>query len=422
MLRFACLFLSFGLVACSLDLSAVPAPDASRWRPDTARRDAGAPPDAGDGGAVPDAPGSDASTCTWTYTPVRFDPCDGTTPAPTESLTLDAAGTWVYNTDEGTLTAPDGSDTTPTSSDLADARAIWVVDFEVGADATLRLEGSRPLLVAASGGISVAGTIDASSHYGGGDYQRGAGADPAACPASPPEPGETCSNHGGSGGGGGGFGAAGGQGGEGGNGHSCSGDGIPGGLGGEALPAAPSVLRGGCGGRDGGASTEGAGQGPGGPGGGAVHLTARGSLTVSGTVHAGGAGGRGANDDRSGGGGGGSGGMIGLEAADLRIQDTAFVVANGGGGGGGVDHGVAEPGEDGRADGAVAPGGAHEASGTDGGAGGWRDAPNGVSADPAERGGGGGGGGVGFILLHSPGTPRIDTGATLSPAQAPSAL
>ena len=85
--------------------------------------------------------------------------------------------------------------------------------------------------------------------------------------------------------------------------------------------------RGGSGGGGGGAA--------GGSGGGALELVACGTLTVAGTINAGGAGGSGGQPISGpiGGGGGGAGGGILLEGDNVMI--TGEINANGGGGGGG---------------------------------------------------------------------------------------
>ena len=65
-----------------------------------------------------------------------------------------------------------------------------------------------------------------------------------------------------------------------------------------------------------------------------IQLTARFTISIGGTIHAGGAGGRGATGGRSGGGGGGSGGWIGLDAPSVTLNSGTTLSANGGGGGG----------------------------------------------------------------------------------------
>ncbi|HUH02428.1 MAG TPA: hypothetical protein VML75_10555, partial [Kofleriaceae bacterium] len=298
----------------------------------------------GDGGVTPDAPLPDAdpdapdappgtpdartvdASCAWPFTPRYFDPCGPALPPASPELTLGSVGEYVFDTDSGMLIDPLGATITPVSSIEGDMRVIWTSRFLVGAFATLRATGTRPLMVVSTGNISILGTLDASSFRASDAFSIGAGANPSACPASPPDPGQSCGAHGGSGGGGGGFGAGGGAGGEGGDGHSCGTDGVPGGAGGLALAANPGSLRGGCAGADGAQNNSGtSNRGIAGPGGGALHLVAFGSLSVSGVIHAGGAGGQPGLGDRAGGGGGGTGGMIGLEATNILLNAAAVV-------------------------------------------------------------------------------------------------
>jgi len=421
----------FGLVAlvtaCSFDTSgiagdaAVNAPDARRA--DAASGDAAERPDATeepDAQQPPDAAPPDAA-CEWTFSPAYFDPCAGGNPEPNPPLTLNQAGVYHYDTDTAVLTSPSDVQVPTVDTLIGDARAVWVEGFVIYASSTLRVEGSRPLIIISTGNVAVLGTIDASSYWDADGVHVGAGADPEACPVSPPDSGRTCVQHGGSGGGAGAFGGDGGGGGEGGDTRDCEDginvDGIPGGAGGVALAAVPAVIRGGCAGRDGAQNESGTSdRGRAGPGGGAIHLTARGTLLVGGVVHAGGAGGTAGLDNRSGGGGGGSGGFIGLEAHSISIQETGVLAANGGGGGGGCDNNPAEPGEAGQTDDVAAVGGAHQGSGGDGGDGGYLLVPAGEPGDAAERGGGGGGGGVGFIAFYSPNTPSVHAASVISPA------
>jgi len=368
--------------------------------------------------ASPTAP--DAQGCAWPYTPVFFDPCAAGTPVASPGLLLDLNGTYVYNSDDATLTDPNMVVTSPASSIVAGARAVWFNDIVINSDATLRLEGSLPVILISLADLNVQGTIEVNSHVDGLGFVTGAGANYSGCSVTPPDPGAVCAQHGGSGGGAGAFSGNGGAGGEGGDTRSCGGafpDGVPGGAGGVGTGATPPVnLRGGCAGRDGSQNNSGSGsEGGGGPGGGAVHLAARGTLTLAGTLHAGGSGGGAGQDDRSGGGGGGSGGTLSLEGLTLDIKASATLAANGGGGGGGCDNNPAAAGQDGQPSDQLASGGPKQGAGGDGGAGGAAGTPNGGTTSPAQRGGGGGGGGVGFILLYSPNTPMVDGSATFSP-------
>jgi hypothetical protein len=397
------------------DIDSSVAIDAPPGTPDAPPGTPDAPP------GTPDAMPPDAA-CSWPYPPTHVDPCTGPTPGP--ALGFGTAGTWIFDTDSGELTDPNDDTTTPTTTIVGGARVLWVADFTLPISRTLRAVGSRPLLVVSDSDISISGTVDVASAWDGDDgrFVSGAGANPSVCPISPPDPGQECAQHGGSGGGAGAFGGDGGDGGRGGDGRNCGGgntSGIAGGAGGNAVNSTPTDLRGGCAGRDGSQNNSGTDlRGRGAPGGGAIHLMARGTLTVNGTINAGGGGGRAGLGERSGGGGGGSGGMIGLEATTLDVNATAALGANGGGGGGGADDAAASPGADALALELAAPGGMPDGNGTAGGNGGFVSAANGASATAAERGGGGGGGGVGFILLYSPNTPMVSIAATVSPAAA----
>jgi len=354
--------------------------------------------EAADGGA--DAP----FDCTVWPAPAHFDPC--AIPPPGGALDLSMPGTYRYDTTTKTLTAPDGGTSQPPHQVVAGAQLISIDALQIGASASLRVVGDKPLIVAAWSRIDVVGTLDASSAGGA----LGAGANGAGCATA--TAGGNASG-GGGGGGGGGFQGMGGSGGKG-NGTTA------GGLGGNAV--AIPMLAGGCRGAKGGdGSTAGA---QGGDGGGAVQLTARDTITITGVVHAGGAGGRGATttlDDSSsgpGGGGGGSGGMIGLEAPIVTGSGT--LAANGGGGGEGADSSAGQlPGANG-ADGAPgttsASGGAQNVAGNGGTGSAGAQLAGGLGVDDATDGGGGGGGGAGYIFVRS--ADRSLTGPS-SPALLP---
>lgn len=231
---------------------------------------------------------------------------------------------------------------------------------------------------------------------------------------------------GGGGGGGGGFAATGGGGGEGGDAATITGRA----LGGAMLTGGFSPLRSSCPGRTGGAASNAVG-GVGGAAGGSIQVTARDSITVSGSIRANGAGGGpassipvGAMTYGAGGGGGGAGGVIFLEAPVVTVGSTARLCANGGGGGGGAG-GMA--GQAGTAVGgdmlcANSPpsGGPSYANAGPGGSGGSVVAPSGrpgndTTAGSPSGGGGGGGGSVGQIGVRST-TPMIMTPQVASPA------
>jgi hypothetical protein len=395
------------------------------------RRDTAASRDS----SVPRSDGADASAgdvldaapeqvCGWPFRPEYFDRCNDPVPAGS-ALTL-SSGAFVYDTDSGLLSHTSAEVSSPPSSIVNEARVIWVTSFVVSGAATLRATGSRPLMVVSTGDMTIDGSIDVSSSTRtAGDFDLGAGAiaDPSSC-SSPPLAGTRCGKHGASGGGGGGFAIAGGAGDGGGKGHDCGdgdSDGKPPTSGGAPIEGLAGQIRGGCAGAPGDFTDEDGAviedRGEGGPGGGALHLTARGVLTVRGTLHAGGAGGRPGSDHRASGGGGGSGGYIGLESNDLRVQQSAVLAANGGGGGGGCDNPTGLAGADGTPFATAAAGGAAQGDGGEGNDGAYLSVAPGTADAAGKRGGGGGGGGVGFIVFYAPGQSHIDVGATISPPQ-----
>jgi hypothetical protein len=188
---------------------------------------------------------------------------------------------------------------------------------------TIRVVGPRPIIFGVSGAASIAGTIDASAsgttpgaggNYACGSAQGGNGS------------GETKRFGGASGGGGGGFGTAGGKAGTADTDGSDTAGGSAGATrGGSSL----APLLGGCaGGQAGDCSSAGA------AGGGAVQISASGTLTISGTIRANGGSGAtpcGSNDE-GGGTGGGSGGGIFLEGKAVSTGGST-IQANGGSGG-----------------------------------------------------------------------------------------
>lgn len=227
---------------------------------------------------------------------------------------------------------------------------------------TLRVSGSRPLVLLVQGAASVQGTLDANARANtpgpGGNQMCGGSSG-----------GDGTGNDGldGAGGGGGGHATRGGNGGE------DSGDARPGAGGATRGNGELTPLIAGCnGGRGGGCA------GNAGAGGGAVQISASSALVVSGVVQArGGDGARGCGND-AGGTGAGSGGSLLLEGATIDRRGTLNV--SGGNGG------------DGQGDGAGGQGAnASGAAGTNG-------------RDGSGSGGGGGGGGYGRVRLRAMGT------------------
>ena len=279
---------------------------------------------------------------------------------------------------------------------------LYFNEIEIMLGGMLMAHGSRPLALVAKNAMRINGTVDVSSKLSRRN-QQGAGGNPLAlCMSGMPSQSAR------GGGGGGAGGSLGTSGGVGGNGNLDSSDGVlpvTGGGAGAALPAL-LALRGGCNGQDGGVGQSAPG-GSGGQGGGAVYLSAA-SLSIAGSVLAGGSGGGDSGGD-DGGGGGGSGGVIVVESASLAISGT-LVAAGGGGGKGGNGNTGGEAGDD--AIGVTpAMGGTTGGSGGVGGNGGT-DTPGNPGAS-SNGGGGGGGGGTGYILLLSP--SHSITGSMMAP-------
>ncbi len=368
--------------------------------------------------AAPDAP-PDAPPLCATWMPRNItDLCNRPMPMPGE-LTINTAVT--YDTDTRAFSGS-GAPPNPTTFDQDQNGIVAVVMYIDGlkltANGSLRVTGSHPLIILATGGISVAGRIDAGGH----GAIAGAGADTAACNAHVSDPGDDDAAGGGSGGGGGGsFRGKGGRGGPGDNNPGPN----AGGEGGVAI-GTPARLRGGCHGATSGqagssASVSSSTRTPGGVGGGAIQLDAYLSIDITGVITVGGGGGGGAVlGSANGGGGGGSGGMIALEAP--AITGTGRMAANGGGGGAsGMFTQTGNAGTDGGDTGAAAPGGpsvdACGPAGAMGGAGATVDGSDASQATVA-CGGGGGGGGAGYIVSYGssiPATIQVSPSVTAIP-------
>lgn len=283
----------------------------------------------------------------------------------------------------------------------------------------IQIRGTMPVAIVAMEDIEVRGIIDVSAD----DVVAGPGAlTCAGAGRGGDQPGgawlQRRSGHVGSGqyiwttpgAGGGGFGSTGGVGGQ-----TSLAAGVAGGVNGNALLV---PLRGGCPG--GGVNSGFVDVGHAGRGGGAIQLVSgTGEIVLMATpglagVHAGGGGGRGCTNDGSasnppsgagcGTGGGGSGGGILVEAADVRFEVGAALLASGGGGGGMGGCGTVRNGQDAPPSGGTAAGGScsMEAWGLPpaGGAGASTSAAQvGVSTEYAAA--GGGGGGLGRIRVNT---------------------
>jgi hypothetical protein len=260
---------------------------------------------------------------------------------------------------------------------------------------SLAIAGSKPLvLVATTGAITInTGRVDIGSHLASPGLVPG-GQSGAACTV-----GATAATSFG-GGYGGTFTRTGG-----GGGIDNSGDGA-------GAPAnaqsSPTKLAGGCPGNVGGGNASAASL----PGG-AIALIAS-TITINGTLTAGGAGGAGTGGTGAnvGGNGGGSGGLIVLDAA-MNLNGAGAILAQGGGGGEGSAGNTGLDGHDGydttNAGFSTLPGAGGSPSGGDGGQGGGLTAAlagsQGTQGGP-QTGGGGGGGGAGITLVYGA-TPAV---------------
>lgn len=286
------------------------------------------------------------------------------------------------------VTAPDGSELN---------KYCVVQGTTIRDNATVKVVGSKPLVLIATNTIEIGTTLDLASNRE--PEHIAAGTDPdSGCDAGMgPAPG----SHGGGAGG-----SLGGLGGRGGGVVTPTAGGTSG------VIQSPITLRGGCRGQTGSTGSPGIG----GHGGGAVYLIARTAIRImpGASINASGGGGSGGINGDAGGGGGGSGGMIGLDAPML--QNDGKVFANGASGGEGsanadVGNSGPEP-QDERASAATMSANPRGGEGGGGGAAGALDGRPGTSGLDS---GGGGGGGAGFILTYG---TRAGDGA-YSPAPLP---
>jgi hypothetical protein len=314
-----------------------------------------------------------------TFAPANFDPRSinwSTQP----STTLNCGTTTINTTD------PDGSGsqvvtfgnwcgTAPSpivqsQSGGPDIVIIPLHGFTLASGNTLRVTGSRPLIIAVDSGATINGTIDASAS----DITPGAGGN-WSCGGSQGGngSGSTARFGGASGGGGGGFASAGGSAGTADTDSSKS----AGGGGGSTRGSNTLIpLYGGCaGGQAGDCST------PGAAGGGALQISAGGVLDVNGTVRANGGNGAtpcGASDE-GGGTGGGSGGAILFEGVSVDTSGATVQVNGGSGGRNGSYAGIYNCGD------------------SNGGSGSTGASSSGGSGTSCQGGSSGGGGGYGRI-------------------------
>ena len=286
---------------------------------------------------------------------------------------------------------------------------VWVLamrSLTIDANAALRLQGNRPVILAIYGGADFSGPVSARSTQSGAGSGLGAGGNWSGCAAA----GLLGTNGGlrsgfGAGGGGAAFATDGG--------NSVTSMTAVGGVGGVGKADSLVPLHGGCKGGTGGGATAAAG----GAGGGAVQVSVSGTLKVSSWISASGGGGR-EGGTNTGGGGAGSGGAVFLEASAIDLAATARLTCNGGGGaeGGGANDPGAN-GVDGSANSATpAPGGPFMTLNNTNGGNGGNGAAGAIAAEPGElnnNSSGGGGGGLGHIRLRAI-NACVTTGAVLS--------
>ena len=295
-----------------------------------------------------------------------------------------AAGTTTIDTTAGTVTSTScnlctldvTNNVTQTTAGGPSVMVVRLKGLTVSNNHVVKVVGNKPVVFLVAGNVVVdsGGKIDADAAAG----TAGAGGN-VSCGSSTGGAGTGSSGLNGSGGGGGGFGTNGGAGGS--DGPAVGAAGVARGT------AALTPLMGGCGGGTGGGYTCTPGAG-----GGAVEISASGTLTVTATGIVSANGGVGANGcgNDAGGAGGGSGGGILLVAPT--VSTPGVVRANGGNGG------------DGQASGS--PGVGSTSSGANGGNGG-----NGGGS-----GAGGGGGGYGRTLASAGTTTNACDSAPATPA------
>jgi Putative metal-binding motif len=350
---------------------------------------------------------------TWPYTPSNF--TLGQVPTPSNAVVLNcntaairtqlAAPVVVY---EGWCAgAVQPAFALGTSTGTAPA-IISTLELNVMNNGRLRVYGERPLIIAVQGDVTVGGEINA----GAVGAVPGAGGD-RDCPGNARPTRGVCDTNSCGGSGGAGYGAAGRDGGQGQEANATQGVFGPAWGNDTLIP-----LLGGCAGAEGAATLQ-QNRALGGGAGGALQISATGSVSIADRVSSVGGGGRGgsAGTGRSGG-GGGSGGAVLIEANSFSMGNSGWISVNGGAGGEGSDDNSATggPGADGNTASATAAtgGGGGANNGGNGGQGGTYTAAPGdglPGTSPTERGGGGGGGaGMGRVRLNVTTTCSIGGG------------
>jgi hypothetical protein len=363
----------------------------------------------------PSDPQRQAPPCAFPYAPTNYDPgMLNYVAAPVVNLdcspTIDTSTLAVTGWCGGTTPTL----VTRTQSGGPEVAVLATRDFTLVAGRTLRVIGSRPLIISINGNASILGNVNAR----GAGAQPGAGGNSACSAGAIGDNGghDSGGDEGSAGGAGGAYVTPGGGGGD--------GNGGPGGAAASTVESTATLaLRGGCQGGNGGGSGGGR---QGGGGGGGIELSVAGTLTMSGAgariSTSGGAGARGSSDE-DGGGGGGSGGMVLVEANALNITG-GWVTANGGGAASGNATNAVNGanGSDGLDNGSgTTPGGAGQGDGGGGGGvGAGASAGAGSGGDGNTYfffigGAGGGGGGGGRGRIHYRGVTSCNLGGSSSP-------
>jgi hypothetical protein len=318
------------------------------------------------------------------YTPSNFTVGTGAgqanfATAPTVSLSC--GGTLTFNSTSNSWSSfcsqTQPTPVTKSQSGGPDLVILPMKSLNLASGTTIKLIGSRPVVFAVEGAVTIAGTIDAMAQS---TSVWGAGAE-WSCGSSTGGAGLGKGSLRGGGGGGGGFGTRGGYGGM----DDGKADAAGGGGGVVRGNATLIPLIGGC---KGGKGWECSSTLPGG-GGGAVQISSGSTINVTGVITVNGSTGQDATCNDSGGEGGGSGGAILLEGYTITAA-TTVLRANGGNGGRSQDD-------------------------TSGGAGSTTSATNGADGSPGDGdGAGAGGGGYGRIVKNviAPCKPPNDTFAT----------
>jgi len=370
----------------------------------------------------PDA-GVDAGSCV-PWNALNVTPCDSAlgVPAPvvigSGSYTFDTGTAQLAGTSSSVLPGAIANQLSPGPP----VRVVNATTLDIAAGATITVSGLYPLVFVVHGDATIDGTVDVSAQLNGlGASVPGPGGDDATqCGNGIGADGAASTGVGGGGGaGGGGYGDTGGDGGDG----QGAGHGAHGGHGNATGMPMITPLRGGCRGGAGGAASTAAATARAGNGGGAIEVTASGTIAITGTLVASGTGGGTLSLVNGGGGGGGAGGAIVLDGDSAQVMSTASLCANGGGGGeGDQTAGSSAAGSAGTCSATlVASGGSNDPDGGDGGSGGGLPATKGTNgaAGANGAGGGGGGGGVGRIRVRGRTTRTIDPSAIVTPGAAP---